>query len=184
MILIHFQAYYVTWLPNYLRIISTQVIRTSKLYKGELISHCHDKHDSYAELNFKEDNTGQQKAKPVDRVYIKYDPKNNLPTHENILPNQIQKTVKALESFFPVFKRDNQNLTTLKKEILQWHFILGHIGFQHVQWLICTWSLKVQGNSKEVSNFERLKYSAFDFGKGHHRSNKVDILEISFSSFG
>ena len=30
--------------------------------------------------------------------YIKYDPKNNLPTHEDILPNQIEKEVKALTS--------------------------------------------------------------------------------------
>ena len=33
-------------------------------------------------------------------VYVKYDPKNNLPTHGTIIPNQIDKEVEALESIF------------------------------------------------------------------------------------
>ena len=50
------------------------------------------------ELNLKEDKTGWQKAKPVKRVYVKYDPKNNLPTNEATLPNQRDKEIKALKS--------------------------------------------------------------------------------------
>ena len=46
----------------------------------------------------KEDKTCWQKTEPVDRVYVKYDPKNNLPTHEANIPNQIEKEVKALEA--------------------------------------------------------------------------------------
>ena len=48
-------------------------------------------HDVYAELNLKEDKPGCQKAEPVERFYIRYDPKNNLPTHEATLPNQGEK---------------------------------------------------------------------------------------------
>ena len=47
------------------------------------------KHDGYAELNLKDDNPGWQKAEPVEKVYVKYYPKNNLTTHEDTLPNQI-----------------------------------------------------------------------------------------------
>ena len=42
--------------------------------------------------------TWWQKVEPVERVYINYDPKNNLPTHEVILPNHKEKEVKALAS--------------------------------------------------------------------------------------
>ena len=34
----------------------------------------------------------------MDRVYIKYNTNNNLPTHEDILPKQLDKEVKALTS--------------------------------------------------------------------------------------
>ena len=88
MIALRDQAYYVPGLPKDLRIIPPQVFCTLEGYKGTLISHYHDEHDSYAELNLKEDKPGWHKAKPVERVYIKYDPKNNLPTHESTLPNQ------------------------------------------------------------------------------------------------
>ena len=68
----------------------------------------------------------------------------------------------------------NQNLTPSQKEILRWHFRLGYIGFQHVQWLIRTGRLKVQGNSKAVVNCERPTCAACEFGKGHCRPNKVN----------
>jgi hypothetical protein len=29
----------------------------------------------------------------------------------------------------------NQNLTNLQKVLLQWHFKLGHVGFQMLQWI-------------------------------------------------
>ena len=100
----------------------------------------------------KEDKPGWQKAKPVDRVYLKYDPKNNLPTHEAIIPNQIQKEVKAFTRAVCVTNEANQNLNPSQKELLRWHFRLGHIRFQHVQWLIRTGRLKLQGNSKQWKN--------------------------------
>ena len=78
MIALQDQAYYVSGLPNYFLIISPQGIRTSEGYKGTFIAHCNDEQYGYAELNLKEDKPGWQKAKPVDRVYVKYDPKNNL----------------------------------------------------------------------------------------------------------
>ena len=92
----------------------------------------------------KEDKPGWQKAKPVERVYVKYDPNNNLPTHKATLPNQIEKEFKLFVNSICVTNEANQNLNHSHKELLLWHFILGHIGFQHVQWLIRTWRLKVQ----------------------------------------
>ena len=37
--------------------------------------------NSYGELNLKGDKPVWQKAKPVESVYVKYEPKNNLPTY-------------------------------------------------------------------------------------------------------
>ena len=96
MIALQAQAYYVPGLPKDFRIISPQVIRKSEGYKGTFISHCHDEQDGYAELNLKEDKPGWNKSEPVERVYVKYDPKNNIPTHEATLPNQIEKEAKSL----------------------------------------------------------------------------------------
>ena len=87
MIALRYQAYYVPGLPKDLRIISPQGIDTSEGYKGTFIAHCHDENDRYAELNLKEYKPGWKKDEPVERVYVKYDPKNNLPTREATLTN-------------------------------------------------------------------------------------------------
>ena len=88
MIALRSQAYYFPGLPKDLRIIYPQGICTSEGYKVTFIAHCHDEQDGYAELNLKEDKPGWQKAEPVESVYVKYHPKNNLPTHEATIPNQ------------------------------------------------------------------------------------------------
>ena len=103
----------------------------------------------------------------MKRVYIKYHPNNNLPTHEDLLPNQRYKEVKALESAVCDTNKLNQNFIPLQKDIIHWHFILGHIGFQHVKWLILTGRLKAQGNSKSVASCESTKFNACNFVKGH-----------------
>ena len=72
MIALRDQEYYVPGLTKDLRIISPKGICTSEGYKGTFISHFHDEHDGYAELNLKEDKLGLQKAEPVERVYAKY----------------------------------------------------------------------------------------------------------------
>ena len=55
--------------------------------------------------------------------------------------------------------------------------ILGNIGFQHVQWLIRTGSLKLQVNSKAVANYESPKCAACEFVKVHRRPNKVNTIK-------
>ena len=89
MIALHAQAYYVPGLPKYLRIIPPQGILTSEGYKGTFIAHFHDYQDGYAELSLKKYKPGWQKANPIERIYVKYEPKNNLPNHKATLPNHI-----------------------------------------------------------------------------------------------
>ena len=111
--------FYVPGLPKDLGIISPQSIRTSEGCKCTSVAHCHDEQDGYAELNLKEDKQGWQKAEPVERVYVKYDPNDNLTTHEATIPNQRDKEVKALASAVCVTNEANQNLTPLQKELLR-----------------------------------------------------------------
>ena len=101
------QAYYVPGLPKYLLIISPQDILTSEGYMVTFMSHCHDCQYGYAELNLKEYNPGWQKAEPDERVYVKYAPKNNLPTHKSTLPNPREKEFKALTSAVFVTNKAN-----------------------------------------------------------------------------
>ena len=54
-----------------------------------------------------EDNIGWQKAKPVERVYAKYEPKNNFTNHEAINPNRRGKDVKAWASYVCVTNESN-----------------------------------------------------------------------------
>ena len=70
----------------------------------------------------------------------------------------------------------NKKLNPSQKELIRWHFRLGHIGLQHVQQLICAGCLKVQENSKAVANCENPKCSACEFGKGHCKSKKVNTI--------
>ena len=64
------QAYHVTGLPKNLHIIFPQVVHKSEVYKVTFVANCHNEHDSYAELNLKEDKPGWQKDKLVERIYI------------------------------------------------------------------------------------------------------------------
>ena len=72
----------------------------------------------------KEENPGWKKAEPMERFYIKYGPNNNLTTHGDILPNQVEKEVDALESAVCVTNKANHNINTSQKELLWWHFRL------------------------------------------------------------
>ena len=101
------QAYYIPGLQKDFRIISPQVIHTSEGYKVTFIAHFHDDKDGYAELTLEEDKPGWKKDEPVERFYVKYDPKNNLPTHKATLHNQREKEVKALASDVCVTNKAN-----------------------------------------------------------------------------
>ena len=94
-----------------MRIIYPQGIHTSEGYKGTFLAHCQDEQDGYTELNLKEDKPVWHKNEPVERVSVKYDPKNNLRTNKDTIPNQREKEVKALTNDFCVTNEDNQNLT-------------------------------------------------------------------------
>ena len=118
MVLLQYQAYYVTGLPKDFCIICLQGICTPEGNKVTFIAHFHDDNDRYTQLNLKDENPGQQKDEHMERVYIKYQPNEKLPTYEALLSNQIQKDIKALARTVYVNNNAKQNLTTSHKYIL------------------------------------------------------------------
>ena len=54
--------------------------------------------------------------------------------------------------------------------------ILVHIGLQHVQLLICTGLMRLQGNSKVEANRERPNCTVCDLVNGHCQPDKINII--------
>ena len=59
----------------------------------------------------------------------------------------------------------NQNLTSLKKKLLQWHFKLGHVGFQNLQWIGRQGWLGPIGEKMGSTTVDAPKCAACQFGK-------------------
>jgi hypothetical protein len=66
------------------------------------------------------------------RVTMQHDPFVNLPRLR-----AYHDTMKTAESlvFSCVSDERNQNLSNRAKTLLKWHFKLGHVGFQRLQWI-------------------------------------------------
>ena len=59
----------------------------------------------------------------------------------------------------------NQNLTSLQKKLLQWHFKLGHVGFQNLQWIGRQGWLGPIGEKMGSTTVDAPKCAACQFGK-------------------
>ena len=62
------------------------------------------------DINLTEYKPVWNKLNNMERVYIKYESNKNLPTHKNLIHNQIYKEVKATESNGFFTNEANQNL--------------------------------------------------------------------------
>jgi hypothetical protein len=115
------------------RLISPQGIRTIEDRPVTFMTHTNeDEHDSYAELWVKEKMEGWQHTMPLHTLRINYNAQDNLPKHMASLPGTADHCLKALTGAIDVTAASNQNLSKAQKELLKWHFRLGHVGFQHL----------------------------------------------------
>jgi len=70
-------------------------------------------------------------------IKAEVDPSNNLPTSWAYSYDSVSKEALAIEEAFAnVVKASNRNLSDAKKELLRWHFCLGHINMQTIQSLM------------------------------------------------
>ena len=59
----------------------------------------------------------------------------------------------------------NQNLTNNQKNMLQWHWKLGHVGFQQLQWIGRQGWLGYHGKKFGNATVAPPKYASCQFGK-------------------
>ena len=59
------------------------------------------------------------------------------------------KSSQQLKPIGSLTDSDNYNLSQPQKELLQWHYCLGHIGMKRIQWLFCRGSLSTSKMSRE-----------------------------------
>ena len=71
-------------------------------------------------------------------VIAQVDPKNNLPTSNAYRYDDTMSNVNALSATLSVVSVENSNLSPPEKELLRWHFRLGHLSFWKVQFLMRT----------------------------------------------
>ncbi|MGH3054776.1 MAG: hypothetical protein ACRDL7_07345, partial [Gaiellaceae bacterium] len=67
------------------------------------------------------------------RMTIPYHPHSNLPTTYGYHDHCVSQLASSLHTC--VTADINQNLTSAQKLLLRWHFRLGHIGFEALQWM-------------------------------------------------
>ena len=71
-------------------------------------------------------------------IAIRIDPTNNLPTSPIYTNMDTEKAIEALSATLSVVSNDNLNLTDPEKELLHWHYRLGHLSFRKIQFLMRT----------------------------------------------
>ena len=69
-------------------------------------------------------------------VTVRIDPTNNLPTCMMIRPEDSVQAITALSLTISVVSSSNVNLLEPQKELLRWHYHLGHLGFRKLQFIM------------------------------------------------
>ena len=96
---------------------------------------------------------------------IPCDPINNLPIVQAGRKEEKKKMLRALANW--VYEETNQNLTPAQKELLKWHFRLGHISFGWLQQLAHKPSL---GLPTKIGRLARPLCAACQFGKAKRQA--------------
>ena len=71
-------------------------------------------------------------------VMVMVNPQNNLPTSDAFNGQEPFKAADALVATISEVHETNHNLSEAEKELLRWHYRLGHIGFKKIQFLLRT----------------------------------------------
>lgn len=170
------RAYWVPSLGESVRLISPQGLRSTNGLRGAFASHDNDDgrsgFDPTSFLNFASatmaliGNTPRQYTRSrFHTILATICP--SWSSDSQILLNDMQLHLLRLS-----VSRDenNQNLTGTQKELLRWHFHLGHIGFEHIKWLARSGFIPVT-NPKQFGSADTQipTCAACEFGKAHKR---------------
>ena len=107
-------------------------------------------------------------------VMVMVNPQNNLPTSDAFSGQEPFKAADALVATISEVHETNHNLSEAEKELLRWHYRLGHIGFKKIQFLLRTGVLSQTESSRrlhaaacKLTNLP--KCAACQYGKQHRR---------------
>ena len=107
-------------------------------------------------------------------VVARVNPDNNLPTSEAYRHKDTLHAADALNATITAVNEMNFNLTEPEKELLRWHYRLGHMSFKKIQFLLRSGVLS-RGDSKRrlhqaACNIKMPpKCAACQYGKQHRR---------------
>ena len=175
-------AYLVPKLHPNLHLISPQGIKTNKGDKATFTIHTLDEAKNDPTLEIKPNGPDWINAKPIHVIPVKFDPRSNLPVALARLPednhygefsfcaaSQSQEIESKLNATVCLTEEANANLTSSQKELLRWHYKLGHVSFRQIQWLIRNKKLSTIGSYKAVANCTIPKCASCEFGKASRR---------------
>ena len=69
-------------------------------------------------------------------VKVHIDPTNNLPTCMMICTKDAVQAIAGLSLTISIVSSSNVNLSEPQKELLWWHYHLGHLGFKKIQFIM------------------------------------------------
>lgn len=98
---------------------------------------------------------------------IPYDPVNSLPTSHGIRASSVCDKEASLN--LCVTDETNQNLTEAQKEYLHWHFRLGHLCSDTIQFLLRQPSFGTSQKIRAASRCTPPKCAACEYGKPHRK---------------
>ena len=168
------EAYYVPSLSSSTRLISPQDIGTDTGKDGLVVFPRRGSKIETATLYIVDPSFDGDFAtlSSHTNVSLLYNPSNCLPELSAQVPNYCNLALNACKN---VADDANLNLNVHQKELLKWHYKLGHIGFKHLQWLIRNNRIPVSGNAKLIASCDLPKCAACEFGKAHRRPTKTSM---------
>ena len=99
---------------------------------------------------------------------LRYNPTNNLPILPLRLPEPSKATAHALNASIELTTKSNTNLTNYQKELLAWHYKLGHVGFHQLKWMARMGKIPSR-NQKRIANADSPICASCQFGKQTRR---------------
>jgi hypothetical protein len=103
------------------------------------------------------------------------DTQTNLPIL-GVLSGPVTQT-RLTELNLCITDENNQNLSASQKELLRWHFRLGHLNFRAVQHLLRTGALGRTRLQTSAANCPHPKCSSCQYGKAHRRPTSTSISQ-------
>ncbi|KAI2489082.1 hypothetical protein MHU86_25511 [Fragilaria crotonensis] len=107
-------------------------------------------------------------------VTANVNPQNNLPTSEAYNATDPFKAADALVSIVNTVHERNLNLNEAEKELLRWHYRLGHVGFKKVQFILRSGVVSKTEESRRLQT-AACRLTSFPNAPPANMANNIDV---------